>query len=101
MWSASRPGNFTPQETALGAHRIGSWTATTTGVDGLKKREILATGRNRTRFLDRTVRSLVSMPTALSKVSYKIRYNKFKVRIRIRFRLGLAKKKSGQTIKPV
>jgi len=34
-------------------------------------------------------------------VSYKIRYNKFKVRIRIRFRLGLAKKKSGQTIKPV
>jgi hypothetical protein len=32
MWSASCPGNFTPEETAFGAHRIGSWTATTAGV---------------------------------------------------------------------
>lgn len=37
--SVSCPGNLTPEETAFGAHRIGSWRATTAGVDALNKRE--------------------------------------------------------------
>jgi hypothetical protein len=32
-WSASRPGRFTPRESALGTHRIGGWVGPRGGLD--------------------------------------------------------------------
>jgi hypothetical protein len=32
-WSASRPGRFTPRESALGTHWIGGWVSPRTGLD--------------------------------------------------------------------
>jgi hypothetical protein len=38
-WSASRPGRFTPGETAAGTHWIGGWVGPRAGLDDVKKRK--------------------------------------------------------------
>jgi hypothetical protein len=39
-WSASRPGRFTPSETAPGTHWIGRWVGPTICLDTVWKRRI-------------------------------------------------------------
>jgi hypothetical protein len=39
-WSASRPGRFTPRETAPGTHRIGGWVGPRAVLDAVVKRKI-------------------------------------------------------------
>jgi hypothetical protein len=39
-WSASRPGRFTPRETAPGTHWIGGWMDPKASVDAVVKRKI-------------------------------------------------------------
>jgi hypothetical protein len=39
-WSASRPGRFTPRETAPGAHWIGGWVGPRAVLDTVVKRKI-------------------------------------------------------------
>jgi hypothetical protein len=41
-WSASRPGRFTPGETAPGTHWIGGWVGPRTSLDDVKKRKFLS-----------------------------------------------------------
>jgi hypothetical protein len=41
VWSASRPGRFTPRERTTNTRRIGGWLNPRTGLDDLEKREIL------------------------------------------------------------
>jgi hypothetical protein len=36
-WSASRPGRFTPRETAPGTHCIGGWVDPRAGLDNMEK----------------------------------------------------------------
>jgi hypothetical protein len=38
-WSASRPGRFTPGETAPGTHCIGGWVGPSAGLDVIEKRK--------------------------------------------------------------
>ena len=38
----SRPGRFTSGESALGAHWVGGWVHTTTGMDVVEKRGLLS-----------------------------------------------------------
>jgi hypothetical protein len=40
-WSASRPGRFTPGETAPGIHWIGGWEDPRAGLDDVEKRKFL------------------------------------------------------------
>jgi hypothetical protein len=40
-WSASRPGHFTPEETAPGTHSIGGWVDPRAGLNNVKKRKFL------------------------------------------------------------
>jgi hypothetical protein len=40
-WSASRPGRFTPEETAPGTHWIGGWVDPRAGLDDVEKRKFL------------------------------------------------------------
>jgi hypothetical protein len=40
-WSASRPGRFTPGESAPGTHWIGGWVNLRAGQDDLEKRRFL------------------------------------------------------------
>jgi hypothetical protein len=37
-WSVSRPGRFTPGESAPGTHWIGGWVDTRAGLDDVEKR---------------------------------------------------------------
>jgi hypothetical protein len=39
-WSASRPGRFTPKETATGTHWIGGWVGPRAVLDAVVKRKI-------------------------------------------------------------
>jgi hypothetical protein len=43
--SASRPGRFTPKETAPGTHWIGGWVGITSVLDAVAKRKILSPRR--------------------------------------------------------
>jgi hypothetical protein len=47
-WSTSRPGRFTPRKIATGAHWIGGWMGSRTGLDTVSKRKFPAPARNRT-----------------------------------------------------
>jgi hypothetical protein len=40
-WSASRPGRFTPEESAPGTHWIGGWVGPRVRLDSMEKRQIL------------------------------------------------------------
>jgi hypothetical protein len=40
-WSASRPGCFTPGESAYGTHWIGGWVDPRDGLDDVEKRKFL------------------------------------------------------------
>jgi hypothetical protein len=41
VWSASRPGHFTPGERGPGTHKIGGWVGPRAAVDAVEKRKIL------------------------------------------------------------
>jgi hypothetical protein len=64
-WSASRPGRFTPRETAPGTHRIGSWVGPRAVLDAMAKRKIPAPAGNRTVEPDRP-----ACNSALYRLSY-------------------------------
>jgi hypothetical protein len=46
-WSASRPGRFTPGETAPGSHRIGGWVSLRAGLDVVEWRKCLTLAGDR------------------------------------------------------
>jgi len=39
-WSPSRPGRFTPGQSAIGAHWMGSWVGRRADLDAMEKRKI-------------------------------------------------------------
>jgi hypothetical protein len=45
VWSASRPGHFTPRERAPGTRWIGGWVGPRAGLDAVSKRKIPSSGR--------------------------------------------------------
>jgi hypothetical protein len=47
-WSVSRPGRFTPIETAPGIHWTGRWVGFNAGLDVVEKRNIFAPAGNLT-----------------------------------------------------
>jgi len=65
-WSASRTGRLTLGERTLGTHWIGGWMGPRAGLAAVAKREIqtLCLTSNP----DRPLRSLVSIPTELSRL---------------------------------
>jgi hypothetical protein len=64
-WSASRPGRFTPWETAPGTHYIGGWVDPRAVLDDVKKRKFLTLPGLERRPLRRPARS---------KSLYRLRY---------------------------
>jgi hypothetical protein len=48
VWSASRPGHFTPRERNPGTHWIGGWVGARAGLDALSKRKFPAPAGNPT-----------------------------------------------------
>jgi hypothetical protein len=57
-WSTSRPGRFTPGESAPGTHWIGGWVDLRAGLDDLEKRKFLTLPRLELRPLGFPARSL-------------------------------------------
>jgi hypothetical protein len=57
VWSVSRPGRFTPGETAIGTYWIGGWVDPTAGLDGVDKRQFSTLLGLELRPLDRPPRS--------------------------------------------
>jgi hypothetical protein len=66
-WSASRPGRFTPppREIIPSTHLISGWLCPTAGLDAVAKRKIPSPCQVSNP--DRSARSLVAMPTELSR----------------------------------
>jgi hypothetical protein len=56
-WSASRPGRFTPGETAPAIHWIGGWVNRRAGLDDVEKRKLLTIPGPELRPLGRPARS--------------------------------------------
>jgi hypothetical protein len=70
-WSVSRPGRFTTGEIAPGTQWIGGWVGPRAGLDVMEKRKnVSPLMQMEPSFLDRPVRSLVTMWTELSRVLY-------------------------------
>jgi hypothetical protein len=65
---ASRTGRFTPRERAPGTHWIGSWVGPRAVLDAVVKRTIPSSRRESNPTTDRPARSLVAIPTKLSRL---------------------------------
>jgi hypothetical protein len=61
VWSASRPGRFTPGKSAPGTHWIGGWVGPATGLDNVERRKILPLPGLELRPLARPARSQSSL----------------------------------------
>jgi hypothetical protein len=57
-WSASRPGRFTPRESAPGTHWIGDWVGPRAVLDAVEKRKIPSPRR------ESNPRTLIVQPVA-------------------------------------
>jgi hypothetical protein len=56
-WSASRPGRFTPRESALGTRWVGGWVDPRASLDDVEKRKFLTPPELEFRPLSRPARS--------------------------------------------
>jgi hypothetical protein len=71
-WSVLRLGRFTPRERAPGTHWIGGWAGPGAVLNAVVKRKIPSPRRKSNP--DRPARSLVAIPTELSRILKRTKY---------------------------